>query len=84
MMTMLGNYLLFLVVLQPFEEYYNCLHPNLDSELLHLVCTWEEEDFEKVGKRNVLKKKRDTDNKYEAWGRKRYWKKLTNKEKNNG
>ena len=83
MMTMLSNYLLFLVVFQPFEEYYNCLHPNLDSELLHFACTWEKEDFERVGKKNVLKKKRDTDNKYEAWGRQQYWNRV-DKEKNDG
>ena len=69
------NYLLFLIAFQPFEEYYNCAHPNVVSELPHLVCTWEEEDFIKIDKRWVLKRQRDTDNKYKAWGRKQYWKK---------
>ena len=83
MTTMLGNYLLFLIAFQPLEEYYNCLHPNLVSELPHFVCTWDEGDFEKVGKRNVLKKKCDTDNKYKAWGRQQYWNRI-DKEKING
>ncbi len=72
-----------MIAFQPLEEYYNCLHPNLVSELPHFVCTWEEDDFEKVGKRIFLKKKRDTDNKYEAWGRKQYWNRI-DKENANG
>ena len=70
---MLINYLLFLMAFQPLEEYYNCLHPNLVSELPHIVCEWEEEDFIKVGKKTILRKEREEDNKFEAWGRRKYW-----------
>ena len=72
---MLINYLLFLMAFQPLEEYYNCLYPNLDSELLHFVCTWEEEDFIywNISKQYELKKYRKSDNKYKAKARKKYW-----------
>ena len=79
--NVIANYLLFLIAFQPLEEYYNCTHPNTTSELVHFVCTWEEDDFIQIGKRWVLKRERDTDNKYEAWGRNQYWKR---KEKVNG
>ena len=79
MIDVVAHYLLFLVVFQPLEEYYNCAHPNNFSDLPHLVCTWEDEDFEIINERKFLKKEREGDNRYEIWGRQEYWNRI-NKE----
>ena len=55
MIEVMTHYLLFLIAFQPFEEYYNCLHPSPNSELVHFVCNWDEEGLSSIGKKTVIR-----------------------------
>ena len=69
------NYLLFLIAFQPFEEYYNCLHPSPNSELVHFVCNWDEDDFVKLDNTIFLKKVKEDDSPIKKKARYKYWEK---------
>ena len=73
--TVMLNYLLFLIAFQPFEEYYNCLHPSPNSELIHFVCDWDKDDFVKLDDTIFLKKTKEDDNPIKKRARQKYWEK---------
>ena len=75
MIQVLGHYLLFLLILQPIEEFYTCDTPNtIGKELPHFFCNWEDEDFiEYAGGKRILKPRRESDNFIKRYYREKYW-----------
>ena len=75
LVTVVGNYLLALLLFQPVEEIYNCNNPNLKgTQNLHLICDWNPEDFYRnTSNELVLRPKRKKDNLIKAHYRKKYW-----------
>ena len=75
MIQVLGHYLLFLLILQPIEEFYTCDRPNtIGTELPHFFCDWEDEDFiEYAGGKRILKPRRESDNFIKRYYRNKYW-----------
>ena len=74
MIEVVCYYFMFLLFLQPIEEFYTCNNPNTIGNGIHLFCDWEDEDFVKWpnGDR-VLKKRRLTDNFVKRHYRNKYW-----------
>ena len=74
MIEVMGYYYLALVLFQPIEELHNCNNPNLIGLAPHYVCVWDEDDFyTSVSGKQVLRQKRQKDNKIKAYYRKKYW-----------
>ena len=75
MIGVVSNYLLFLLIMQPVEEIYNCNHPNLvGTQRYHALCDWEEDDFyTNIKGKKILRPKRKKDNRIKAHYRKKYW-----------
>ena len=57
-------------------EGLNCMYPRLDKDYDSegMVCQWEEDDFDYIKGRYILKKEDPEDNCFEAKTRERYWK----------
>ena len=71
-----------MIPFQTLEEIHNCNNPNTlgnKTQPNHLVCNWDEEDFEVVVVNRktyrVLKTQDKDDNYFEKRARKKYWKK---------
>ena len=74
MIEVMGYYYLALVLFQPIEELHNCNNPNLIGLAPHYVCVWDEDDFyTSVSGKQVLRPKRQKDNRIKAYYRNRYW-----------
>ena len=74
MIEVMGYYYLALVLFQPIEELHNCNNPNLIGIVPHYVCVWDEDDFyTSVSGKQVLRPKRQKDNRIKAYYRNKYW-----------
>lgn len=75
MIDVVSGYLLFLLIMQPVEEVYNCNHPNLvGNQRYHALCYWEEDDFyTNIKDKKILRPKRKKDNRIKAYYRRKYW-----------
>ena len=70
----MGYYYLALILFQPIEEIHNCNNPNLIGIVPHYVCVWEVDDFyTSVSGKQVLRPKRQKDNRIKAYYRNKYW-----------
>ena len=76
MIEVVSNYLVFLLLLQPIEECYNCNNPNTIGNTPHIICNWEESDFVEYRGKNYLKLENKNDNFFERYYRKKYWREL--------
>lgn len=66
---------MYLLIMQPVEEFHNCNNPNLIEENnIHLLCPWNEDDFytARTGIK-YLRPKRKKDNFIKSYYRRKYW-----------
>ena len=66
---------MFVLFMQPIEEFHNCNNPNLvETNNIHLLCIWNEQDFYTAYTGDkILRPKRKKDNFIKAHYRRKYW-----------
>ena len=82
MIDVIGYWFVFVLALQPFEEWYNCNHPS-ENNRLHLVCDWDEQDYINYQDIYILRKEVKEDNKIKAYYRNKHYRESIGRPKSN-